>query len=141
METDTRPATRATARDEAWAPSENLIWRFYIDPAHRWRWQRLAVDHTVVETLRSGYAHYEACVANAGEHGYAALPSRSTKPIRVSSNAKRTYTPLAVGRPKAGLSARATIEQPDEATAEDEAPEGGTPLDLALPATMSAEAQ
>jgi len=141
METDTRPATRATARAEAWALRENLIWRFYMDPAQRWRWQRLAVDRTVVETSRSGYAHYEACVANAGEHGYAAHPSRSTKPIRETSNAKRTYTPLAVGRPKAGLSARATIEQPDEATAEDEAPEGGTPLDLVLPAMMSAEAR
>jgi hypothetical protein len=48
----------------------NLIWRFYSDSDHRWRWQRLSVDKSVVDESRAGYKEYESCLANAREQGY-----------------------------------------------------------------------
>ena len=69
----------------------NLIWRFYSDSAHQWRWERLAFDGTVLEHSASGYPQYEACLASACEKGYVMLPSLSTKPESTSPKAKRSY--------------------------------------------------
>jgi hypothetical protein len=69
----------------------NLIWRFYSDSEHRWRWQHLAFDSSVLAESRASYAHYEACLANAKERGYVFLPSLSTRPQSSSSKPRRVY--------------------------------------------------
>ena len=69
----------------------NIIWRFYSDPAHRWRWECLAFDGTVLEHSTSGYKQYEGCLANACERGYLLLPSLSSKPVSTSQKTKRAY--------------------------------------------------
>ena len=70
----------------------NLIWRFYSDSDHRWRWQRLSVDKRVVDESRAGYKEYESCLANAREQGYVFLPSRSTRvQQKPASKAPRSY--------------------------------------------------
>lgn len=75
-------------------PQVHLIWRFYSDSAHHWRWQQLAFDGTVVECSKSAYSQYEACLANASEHGYVSFPSLSTKANRPSLKVKRSYIRL-----------------------------------------------
>ncbi|MFH1604895.1 MAG: hypothetical protein ABIH03_13410 [Pseudomonadota bacterium] len=72
----------------------NLIWRFYSDSAHEWRWQRLAYDGTVVEHSKSGYAQYTSCLANARERGYVYLPSLTTKTEKKALKVKRSYIRL-----------------------------------------------
>jgi len=75
-------------------PQANLIWRFYSDSAHLWRWERLAFDGTVLEHSASGYPQYEGCLANACESGYVLLPSLSTRPEKASPKTKRSYVRL-----------------------------------------------
>jgi hypothetical protein len=70
----------------------NSIWRFYSDPAHQWRWERLAFDGKVVERSPESYGTYEGCLANACGCGYVSLPSLSTKAERVPPKLKRAYT-------------------------------------------------
>lgn len=72
----------------------NIIWRFYSDPAHQWRWERLAFDGTVLENSPLGYEGYEDCLANACMQGYVLLPSLSTKPEKASPKTKRSYVRL-----------------------------------------------
>ena len=72
----------------------NLIWRFYSDSAHSWRWQRLAYDGTVVEHSKSSYAQYESCLADACEQGHVSLPSLTTKAERKTLKVKRSYIRL-----------------------------------------------
>ena len=48
----------------------NIIWRFYSDPAHAWRWQQISVDRTVVSESHRAYKNYEGCLADAREKGY-----------------------------------------------------------------------
>ena len=69
----------------------NIIWRFYSDAAHQWRWERLAFDGTVLENSVSGYKAYEGCLANACKQGYVLLPSLSTKRESASRRTKRSY--------------------------------------------------
>lgn len=69
----------------------NIIWRFYSDSAHQWRWERLAFDGTVLESSPSNYKGYEDCLANACIQGYVLLPSLSTKPASASRKTKRPY--------------------------------------------------
>jgi hypothetical protein len=71
----------------------NLIWRFYSGPDHRWRWQRLSFDKAVVQQSETGYKEYEACLANAREHGYVFQPSQSTRPESTSPKGRRSYWP------------------------------------------------
>lgn len=73
---------------------DNFIWRFYSDAAHHWRWQRLAFDGTVIEHSKSGYSQYEACVADAGEHGYVPAPSLSTQAASGLPKITRSYIRL-----------------------------------------------
>ena len=68
----------------------NQIWRFYTDPAHQWRWQRLAFDGTVLEHSKSGLTTYDNCVANACKCGYVFAPALSTKPESKPSKMKRS---------------------------------------------------
>jgi hypothetical protein len=70
----------------------NIIWRFYSDCAHQWRWECLAFDGTVLKHSASGYKLYEGCLADACEMGYVSLPSLSTKPVSTSKKTKRPYT-------------------------------------------------
>ena len=72
-------------------PQVNLIWRFYADSTHHWRWQRLAYDGTVVEHSKSGYAQYESCLANAREQGYVYFPPLTSKPEKPSPRVRRSY--------------------------------------------------
>ena len=69
----------------------NLIWRFYFGPDHRWRWQRLAFDKTVVAESSTSYEEYEGCLASAGEQGYVSAPPAAHLRRRSSPKAKRTY--------------------------------------------------
>jgi len=54
----------------------NFIWRFYMDPNHRWKWQRLSVDRTVIAESNTGYKEYEGCLANARDNGHVFQPSQ-----------------------------------------------------------------
>ena len=78
-------------RVRPFGPHLNLIWRFYADENHLWRWQRLASDGTVVEHSKSGYKLYESCQDNANEHDYLFLPSTTTKGTRKPLVVKRAY--------------------------------------------------
>jgi hypothetical protein len=55
----------------------NFIWRFYRDPDHRWKWQRLSADRTVVAESSAAYKEYEGCLADAREHGHVFHPSHA----------------------------------------------------------------
>lgn len=59
----------------------NIIWRFYSDPAHAWRWQQISADRSVVSESPQAYKSYEGCLADAVEKGYVFLApqARSTK--------------------------------------------------------------
>jgi hypothetical protein len=48
----------------------NIIWRFYSDPTHAWRWQRISADRTVVSESQRSYKNYEGCLADARDKGY-----------------------------------------------------------------------
>ena len=54
----------------------NFIWRFYMDPNQRWKWQRLSVDRTVIAESNTGYKEYEGCLANARDNGHVFQPSQ-----------------------------------------------------------------
>lgn len=67
----------------------NLIWRFYVDERHQWRWQQLAVNRSVVAESAGSYKAYEACIANAAEQGYVFVTAK-TKPLPANpTQAKR----------------------------------------------------
>ena len=53
----------------------NLIWRFYTDDAHRWKWQQLSVGREVITESDLAYMEYEGCVADAKSKGYVFHPS------------------------------------------------------------------
>jgi hypothetical protein len=52
------------------------IWRFYQDDERRWRWQRLAIDRSVLAESMKGHAEYETCITDAEGKGYVHLPSQ-----------------------------------------------------------------
>lgn len=54
----------------------NFIWRFYLDQNHRWKWQQLSVDRTVIAESSAGYKEYEGCLANARDNGHVFQPSQ-----------------------------------------------------------------
>ena len=55
----------------------NLIWRFYIDSNHRWRWQHLSVQGEVISESPKGHKEYEECLADAKGKGYVLHPSHA----------------------------------------------------------------
>jgi hypothetical protein len=55
----------------------NFVWRFYMDPEHRWRWQRLSSDRSVLAESPAGYKEYEGCMANARDEGYVFHPPQA----------------------------------------------------------------
>ena len=55
----------------------NLIWRFYTDDDHRWKWQQLSVGREVITESDLAYNEYEGCVADAKSKGYVFHPSQS----------------------------------------------------------------
>ncbi len=54
----------------------NNIWRFFVDPDRRWRWQRLAADRSLISESRAAYKEYENCLASARNEGYDFHPSQ-----------------------------------------------------------------
>jgi hypothetical protein len=48
----------------------NAVWRFYLDPDGKWRWQRLTIHQVVISESHSAYKDYEGCVADAQKKGY-----------------------------------------------------------------------
>ena len=58
-------------------PMVNLIWRFYTDENHRWKWQQLSVSREVITESSSAYKEYEGCVADAKSKGYVFHPSQA----------------------------------------------------------------
>lgn len=103
----------------------NLIWRFYSDSAHHWRWQRLAYDGTVVEHSKSGFAQYESCLANAREQGYEYLPSLTTKTETKPSRARRSYMRLTKNHQKRVSEIVAKEMEPKADTSADDALDAG----------------
>ncbi len=82
-------------------PQANLIWRFYSDSAHQWKWEHLAFNGTVLERSECGYPQYESCLANACESGYVFLASpASTKPVSTARKTKRAYMRMPTKSPK-----------------------------------------
>jgi hypothetical protein len=58
----------------------NLVWRFYMDASHRWKWQHLSVQgETILESAKS-YKKYEECLADAKDNGHVFQPSQPKKP-------------------------------------------------------------
>jgi hypothetical protein len=55
----------------------NITWRFYSDPTHNWRWQRITADRTVVSESLRAYGNYEGCLADAVDKGYVFQPSQA----------------------------------------------------------------
>ena len=101
-------------------PQVNLIWRFYSDSARLWKWQRIAFDGTVIEHSKSAYSQYEACLANASEHGYESFPSLSSKASGMSSKAKPSNIRLTAGQQKiVSAIATGTLEQKEEIPMDD----------------------
>jgi hypothetical protein len=66
----------------------NMIWRFYVDEKHQWRWQQLSVSRAVIAESPNAYKAYEACLANASEQGYVFVPAK-TKPMPVKATTGR----------------------------------------------------
>jgi hypothetical protein len=56
---------------------KNFVWRFYMDPEHRWRWQRLSSDRSVLSESLAGYKEYAGCLANAKGEGYVFYPPQA----------------------------------------------------------------
>ncbi len=54
----------------------NIIWRFYMDPNQRWKWQRLSADRSVVSESASAFGEYDGCLADARENGHVFEPSQ-----------------------------------------------------------------
>jgi hypothetical protein len=54
----------------------NVIWRFYLDHNHRWKWQRMSADRTVIAESAAAYKEYEGCLADAGNNGHVFQPSQ-----------------------------------------------------------------
>ena len=75
-------------------PVVNLIWRFYTDDNHRWKWQQLSVSREVITESNTGYKEYEACVADAKSKGYVFHPSQA----RLAPKAAHAETGAANGR-------------------------------------------
>jgi len=103
------------------APKANCIWRFYADSAQHWKWQRLAFDGSVIEHSKSAYSQYEACLANAREHGYVSFPSLSTKAKSTPSKPKRSSMRLTTHHPKPVSAIATEALEHDEATPMDDA--------------------
>jgi hypothetical protein len=69
----------------------NHTWRFYLESNNRWRWQKLALDGTVLKQSKAGYECYEDCLANAGRDGYVFLPSLTSRSPDTAPRVKRSY--------------------------------------------------
>ena len=63
----------------------NLIWRFYTDDNHRWKWQQLSVSREVITESSSAYKEYEGCVADAKSKGYVFHPSQARLAPKVAN--------------------------------------------------------
>jgi hypothetical protein len=55
----------------------NLVWRFYMDQGHKWKWQHLSMHGEVISESARGYKNYENCLANAKENGHLFEPSQA----------------------------------------------------------------
>jgi hypothetical protein len=105
-------------------PQANLIWRFFSDSTHHWKWQRLAFDGSVVEHSKSAYSQYEACLADAREHGYVSLPSLSTKANSTSPKVKRSSIRLNTNHQKVVAAIVTEALEQDEDIPIDDAADG-----------------
>lgn len=52
-----------------------LKWQFHRAADQRWRWQKIATDHSVIAESRTSFAAYSDCVADAACQGYKPPPS------------------------------------------------------------------
>jgi hypothetical protein len=57
----------------------NIIWRFFADPNHQWRWQRLSVQGEVISESANSYKNFDGCVSAAEESGYMFRPAQPRK--------------------------------------------------------------
>ncbi len=57
----------------------NVVWRFFQDEQQHWKWQQLSSDKSVVGESKAGYSDYEACLADARDHGHNFLPAQAAR--------------------------------------------------------------
>ena len=55
------------------------IWRFYTEPDHEWKWQRLSVQGEVITQSTRSYKSYDGCVADPKDSGYLFEPAQVRK--------------------------------------------------------------
>ena len=58
----------------------HVVWRFYTEPAHEWKWQRLSVQGKVISESTKSYESFDGCVADAKDSGYVFQPSQAKRP-------------------------------------------------------------
>jgi hypothetical protein len=75
---------------------------------HKWRWELLAFDQTVLKASAGKYKEYETCLADAEEHGYHFSPSRSTRPAQDRQPRQRRSYKIAKRADKEGSGKEAT---------------------------------
>jgi hypothetical protein len=55
------------------------VWRFYTEPAHEWKWQRLSASGDVTAESTMSHTSYDECVADAKDNGYLFEPAQARK--------------------------------------------------------------
>ena len=86
-----RPIDRTVRSSPAQLDSgarKNIIWRFYVDPNHQWRWQRLSVQGEVISESARSYGNFDRCVSDAEESGYMFKPAQPRKTSFIASPAE-----------------------------------------------------
>ena len=68
------------------------VWRFYTEPHHEWKWQRLSVVGAVITESTRSYSSYDECVADAKDSGYVLEPAQSRKSFDSSRHLRGTNT-------------------------------------------------
>jgi hypothetical protein len=72
-------------------PKAHVVWRFYAEPGHEWKWQRLSVQGEVISQSARSYKSYEGCVADAKDSGYLFEPAQSRKSFDSSRHPRPEY--------------------------------------------------
>jgi hypothetical protein len=75
LEPSSAPGPLMAALREKTVP--NLVWRFYIDEDHKWKWQHLSMHGEVIAQSARSYKNYENCLANARENGHVFEPAQA----------------------------------------------------------------
>jgi hypothetical protein len=72
----------------------HTVWRFYTEPDHEWKWQRLSVQGEVIAQSAMSYKSYDGCVADAKDSGYVFHPSQTRKSFDSSMHLRGKITSM-----------------------------------------------